>query len=68
MSSITAASAKRSRSTAAGNGNAALRTEKLELYHDMFAEQTQWRELWTIAARILTGSVIVPNPRTFQTR
>lgn len=41
--------------------------EKLELYHDMFELQAHWRELWIIAARILTGSVIVPPPRSFQT-
>ena len=35
-------------------------TEKLKLYHDMFVDQTRWRELWTIAARTLTGSVTVP--------
>lgn len=32
----------------------------LELYHDMFKQQTGWEELWRIAARILTGRVRVP--------
>jgi hypothetical protein len=40
--------------------------EKLALYYDMFVDQTQWMELWTIAARIITGSIDVPDPVTFQ--
>ena len=42
-------------------------SEKLELYHDIYAEQAGWRELWKIAARIITGSPVIPNPRTFVT-
>jgi hypothetical protein len=33
----------------------------LQLYHDMFVEQTRWNELWTIAARILTAKTRVPT-------
>ena len=36
----------------------------LQLYHDIFVEQTCWLELWTIAARILTGKVQVPTKNT----
>jgi hypothetical protein len=39
---------------------------KLALYHDMFEVQTQWKELWPIAARIITGSIVIPDPGTFQ--
>jgi hypothetical protein len=41
------------------------REDALGLYYAMFVEETGWRELWTIAARILTGSVRVPSPTTF---
>ena len=40
--------------------------DALALYHEVFVEDTGWRELWPIAARILTGSVAVPNPSVFQ--
>lgn len=39
---------------------------KLALYYDMFVEQFQWNELWTIAARIITGKTQVPDAKTFQ--
>jgi len=42
--------------------------DKLSLYYDMFVEQTQWKELWTIAARIITGAVAIPRSRTFLTQ
>ena len=41
--------------------------DKLSLYYDMFVLQTEWKELWTIAARIITGAVAIPKPRTFLT-
>jgi hypothetical protein len=41
---------------------------RLELYHDMFEQQTGWHELWIIAARIITGSMKVPSPHSFVTR
>jgi hypothetical protein len=41
------------------------RADALGLYHAMFEEETGWRELWTISARILTASVRVPHPRSF---
>ena len=37
------------------------RQHALQLYHDMFVDQTGWRELWTIAARILTGKTRIPT-------
>jgi hypothetical protein len=36
--------------------------ERLALYHDMFVVQTGWKELWTIAARILSGKITVLPP------
>lgn len=41
------------------------REDALGLYYAMFVEETGWRELWTIAARILTGSFHTPDPSTF---
>lgn len=37
----------------------------LQLYHDMFFEQTEWHELWSVAARILTNRVRVPSVQEF---
>ena len=38
---------------------------KLALYHDMFVDQTRWVELWTISARIITGTTKIPSTKSF---
>lgn len=41
------------------------RRHALQLYHDMFVEQTSWHQLWMIAARVLTNRVRVPIKTSF---